>query len=120
MPAPTENDRIVFASIKSQGKIALCLYKYLYEYSRQVDAGMDVFPSDDTQAQGNKISCVMRCYGFEDRNGQHIKQLNRKYGWGLDDETVWEDLQAFASRYPEGLPWLKGREVLLTVSGTSV
>lgn len=88
---PTANDFDTVRRLSDQAK-AQALYLYLYDksYTRMEDVGLRVFGESSSFI----VSCIMRCYGFSDRNGNHF--LRKKY------LLTYEDFLAFVRSYPNG------------------
>ena len=112
MPAPTDNDRQVFYVLRSQKKVEQILYAYLYRYHNMEDAGRYVFPDQEPMTQTQYVSCVMRCYGFDGRNGGLVFDWNSNNHWEMDDKEAEQALSAFAEMFPNGLEWMSGERTL--------
>ncbi|MCR5728507.1 MAG: hypothetical protein K6G24_13710 [Lachnospiraceae bacterium] len=95
MPAPTINDGNVFSGVSASDRFKV-LKGYLWLDHNMSEVGRTVFPYEETRSSGEKVSAIMRCYGFGGENHGVFRK------WGIANTVTDRDLQEFIKRYPNG------------------
>lgn len=95
MAAPTGNDFIVFHSINDSDKFRI-IKEYLWLGNTISEVGREVFPYDEDRSAQEKVSVVIRCYGFV---GQNYGVFGR---WGIAHTMSDSEITAFIISYPNG------------------
>lgn len=95
MAKPTENDWNVFRQIPPDEKCNV-LYEYLFFKGNTMKDVADMLYGSSEMNDTHRISCITRCYGFDDKNGGRFKDLEEK---GITSEDVMD----FIQQYPYGV-----------------
>ena len=92
---PSENDFEVVRRLDNQ-IIVSALWSYLYDGGLNMqEIGLRLFPGDEDQSASEKVSSIMRCYGFSGRNAGY---LQKTYG----DQIDRGDIVAFVNKFSAG------------------
>lgn len=105
MAAPDREQREQFKYVQNNIRV-MALWGYLYDGNNQTDIGIRLFPGQSRYAAGERISLIMRCYGFDSDTYRSNKGI---FGnWRLSDGNTVKsyieksDVEAFVRAFPGG------------------
>lgn len=101
MAKPTENDWSSFRSESKDSKIAV-LYDYVCCGVGNMQRVAQTALRSDNAQDSRRVSCIMRCFGFEGNN----------CGTLIDLDITKDDVAAFVKKYPNGCEYGKGAVIM--------